>query len=42
MLGLTQNQLLGKTPFDPLWKVIHEDGTHFKPEDHPVPTALRT
>jgi PAS domain S-box-containing protein len=42
MLGLTRNQLLGKTSFDPLWQVIHEDGTYFKPEDHPVPNALRT
>jgi PAS domain S-box-containing protein len=42
MLGLTQNQLLGKTSFDPLWQVIHEDGTYFKPENHPVPQALRT
>jgi PAS domain S-box-containing protein len=42
MLGLTQNQLIGKTSFDPLWHVIHENGTYFTPEDHPVPTALRT
>ena len=41
MLGLTQNQLLGKTSFDPLWQVIHEDGSTFKPEDHPVPKALK-
>lgn len=42
MLGLTQNQLLGKTSFDPLWQVIHEDGTNFRPEEHPVPRALQT
>lgn len=42
MLGLTKNQLLGKTSFDPLWQIIHEDGTYFKPEEHPVPTALQT
>ena len=42
MLGLTHDQLLGKTSFDPLWAVVHEDGTYFKPEDHPVPRALRT
>jgi hypothetical protein len=27
--------------FDPLWQVVHEDGST-KPEDHPVPRALKT
>lgn len=40
MLGLTQDQLLGKTSFDEDWKVIHEDGSAFKPEEHPVPQAI--
>jgi hypothetical protein len=30
LLGLTEDQLLGKTSFDPEWKVIHEDGSHFR------------
>lgn len=42
MLGLTEEQLLGKTSFDPLWNVIHEDGTPFPAEEHPAPTAIRT
>jgi PAS domain-containing protein len=28
LLGLTEDQLLGKTSFDPEWKVIH-DGSPF-------------
>lgn len=42
ILGITRNQLLGKTSFDPLWQVIHEDGSYFPPEELPVPTALKT
>ncbi len=41
MLGLTEDQLLGKTSFDKHWKVIHLDGTEFKPEDHPVTQAIK-
>lgn len=41
MLGLTEDQLRGKTSFDEHWKVIHLDGTTFKPEDHPVPQAIQ-
>lgn len=42
MLGLTEDQLLGKTSFDEHWKVIHLDGTEFKSEEHPVPQAIQT
>ena len=41
LLGLTQDQLLGKTSFDEYWRVIHLDGTDFKPDDHPVPQAIK-
>lgn len=41
MLGLTEDQLLGKTSFDPHWKVIHLDGSEFKSEEHPVPQAIK-
>lgn len=41
MLGLTEDQLIGKTSFDKLWKVIHLDGSDFQPEDHPVPKAIK-
>jgi diguanylate cyclase (GGDEF)-like protein/PAS domain S-box-containing protein len=42
MLGLTSDQLLGKSSFDPSWNVIHEDGSPFLSETHPVPEAIRT
>lgn len=41
LLGLTEDQLLGKTSFDTSWKVIHIDGTEFKAEEHPVPKAIK-
>jgi PAS domain S-box-containing protein len=40
MLGLTEDQMLGKSSFDPHWKVVHLDGTEFKAEEHPVPQAI--
>ncbi len=42
LLGLTEDQLLGKTSFDPDWNVIHEDGSPFPGEWHPVPQAIAT
>jgi len=42
LLGLTQDQLLGKTSFDPKWNVIHEDGSPFPGPTHPVPQAIAT
>lgn len=42
LLGLQKDQLLGKTSFDPLWRVIHEDGSPFPGEEHPVPQAIAT
>lgn len=40
MLGLTEDQMLGKTSFDPHWKVIHKNGTEFRSHEHPVPQAI--
>ncbi|MFI5344916.1 MAG: PAS domain S-box protein [Elusimicrobiota bacterium] len=42
MLGLTADQLCGRTSFDPGWRSIHEDGSPFPGETHPVPVALKT
>jgi PAS domain S-box-containing protein len=42
LLGLDEDQLLGKTSFDPDWKVLHEDGSPFPGETHPVPQAIAT
>ncbi len=41
-LGLTEDQLIGKTSFDPDWNVIHEDGSPFPGPTHPVPQAIAT
>jgi len=42
LLGLTEDQMLGRTSYDPEWKVIHEDGSAFPGKDHPVPIAITT
>ncbi|MFZ4400354.1 MAG: PAS domain S-box protein [Bacteroidales bacterium] len=39
-LGISEEQLLGKTSFDPDWNVIHEDGTPFPGALHPVPQSI--
>ena len=40
LLGLTEDQLHGKTSFDVHWKLIHVDGSLFLPEEHPVHQAI--
>jgi len=40
LLGLSEEQLRGRTSFDPRWNVIHEDGTPFPGAAHPVPVAI--
>ena len=42
ILGLTQAQLQGRTPLDPLWCGIHEDGSDFPWTQHPISVALKT
>ncbi|UYP45762.1 Sensor histidine kinase RcsC [Candidatus Lokiarchaeum ossiferum] len=42
ILGLTMDQLLGKTTMDPRWKMIHEDGTLVDGTMHPSMIALKT
>ena len=42
LLGLSEDQLLGKTSFDPDWNVIHEDGSPFPGETHPVAVTIAT
>ncbi len=41
MLGLNQDQLLGKTSYDKHWKVIHLDGTEFQAEEQPVLQVIK-
>lgn len=42
ILGLTSDQLLGRTSLDPRWYSIHEDGSPFPGESHLVVMTLKT
>ena len=42
LLGLTEDQLLGRTSYDPRWQAVREDGSAFEGKDHPATVALRT
>jgi two-component system CheB/CheR fusion protein len=42
ILGLTLDQMAGRTPMDPRWRSIHEDGSDFPGEEHPAAVALRS
>jgi PAS domain S-box-containing protein len=42
ILGLTRDQMTGRTSLDPRWRAIHEDGSPFPGETHPAMVSLRT
>ncbi len=42
ILGLTEDQILGRTSTDPLWAAIKPDGTPFPGDQHPAMISLRT
>ena len=42
LLGLTEDQLLGKTSVDPEWKFIHKDGTAMPVEEYPANQVAAT
>ncbi len=42
LLGVTEDQLLGSSSLDPRWNVVHEDGSPFPGETHPVAVVLST
>lgn len=42
ILGLSINQMQGKTVSDPIWKAIREDGSEVMRSEHPVMLALQT
>jgi PAS domain S-box-containing protein len=42
ILGLTLDQMQGRTSTDPRWKAVREDGSAFPGEEHPAMVALRT
>jgi PAS domain S-box-containing protein len=42
ILGLSADQIKGRTPSDPRWRAIHEDGSPFPGDTHPPIVTLRT
>jgi PAS domain S-box-containing protein len=42
ILGLTRDQLLGRTSMAPSWRAVHEDGSPFPGHEHPAMVTLRT
>jgi PAS domain S-box-containing protein len=42
ILGLSADQMMGRTPHDPRWQCIHEDGSPFPGDTHPPMVTLRT
>jgi PAS domain S-box-containing protein len=42
ILGLSTNELTGRTSQDPRWNAIHPDGTPFPGDSHPAMASLRT
>ncbi len=42
ILGLSADQIMGRTSIDSIWKAIHEDGSQFLGENHPSMVTLRT
>jgi diguanylate cyclase (GGDEF)-like protein/PAS domain S-box-containing protein len=41
ILGLTMDQLKGRSSLDPRWRAVREDGTDWPGETHPTTVALR-
>jgi PAS domain S-box-containing protein len=42
LLGLSLDQMQGRTSLDPRWKAIHEDGSPFPGETHSLSVAAKT
>jgi PAS domain S-box-containing protein len=42
ILGLTRDQIAGRSSLDPRWHAIREDGTPFPGDQHPAMLTLRT
>ncbi len=42
ILGLTRDQMTGRTSIDPRWRSVHEDGEPFPGDTHPAVVTLRT
>ena len=41
-LGVSEDQLLGRTSLDPAWRTIHEDGSPCEAKDRPISRAIAT
>ncbi len=41
-LGLTFEQMMRRTSYDPRWKAIHEDGSEYRGDEHPSIVSLKT
>jgi len=42
ILGLSYDQMIGRTSMNPMWRAVHEDGSAFSGETHPALIALKT
>lgn len=42
ILGLSADEMSGRTSLDPLWRAIHEDGSPFPGDEHPAMVTLAT
>ncbi len=42
ILGLSTDQMMGRTSVDPRWRSVHEDGSPFPGDTHPAMVTLRT
>ena len=42
ILGLTMDQMAGRTSLDPRWRAVHEDGSDFPGQDHPAMVCIAT
>jgi PAS domain S-box-containing protein len=42
LLGMEESQLIGKTIFDPYWRIVREDGSPFPNQSFPVAQVLST
>jgi two-component system cell cycle sensor histidine kinase/response regulator CckA len=42
ILGLTADQICGRSSLDSTWQAIHEDGSSFSGQEHPSMVTLRT
>ncbi len=42
ILGLTFDEILGRTSYDPVWRCMQEDGSDFPGEMHPAMVALNS